>query len=273
MRERRVSYLIGMGIGAVLALVGGGTLLARPAGATTGDSGWTLVSSPNPGSSDDYLTGVSCPNLSHCWAVGSQANGGSPYQTLVPQGLILGMQNDNWSIPDLSQAGVSTPTGTGNQLSGVTCLSATDCWAVGTYILPNSGASMTLIDSWGGTASTLFAGTPNQDEHFNYLNSISCGDGADCAAVGAYGNEDPTLVLMYGGGASPTPTPTPTSTPPNRPATPTPTGAPLPSTGGGSVPPRTPAGAELGPVTLTAGLAVLLLTGAAAVGRRMLRSH
>lgn len=69
-----------------------------------------------------------------------------------------------------------------NQLAGVACASAADCWAVGRYF--NGVATQTLILHWNGQA-WLQAVAPNTSvSTFNQLYGVTCVSAADCWAVG-----------------------------------------------------------------------------------------
>lgn len=69
--------------------------------------------------------------------------------------------------------------GSGAMLYGVSCLSAANCMAVGSY------SSGTLAEHWNGTAWKPQA-TPNPaGAYVVYLNSVSCSSGG-CTAVGSY---------------------------------------------------------------------------------------
>lgn len=56
----------------------------------------------------------------------------------------------NWSIVDSPNADVTRQ----NELDGVMCVSASDCWAVGDYYTP-ANAYQTLIEHWDGTSWTI----------------------------------------------------------------------------------------------------------------------
>ena len=82
---------------------------------------WSVVSSPSPGAGSNVLQDVSCVASTDCWAVGFSTDGGdSPDRTVAEH------YNGSWFV-------VPTPdSGGGNgSLDGVTCLSASNCWAVG----------------------------------------------------------------------------------------------------------------------------------------------
>src|SRR3989442_4417555 len=87
---------------------------------------WSIVSSPNTDATQsNQLSGVTCLSASDCWAVGSYFNAAS-----VAQPLIEHWDGTSWAIVPSPNTGSEQ----GNLLSGlagVTCVSASDCWAVG----------------------------------------------------------------------------------------------------------------------------------------------
>jgi hypothetical protein len=159
------------GFAAVVALV----LTPVLAGATSGT--WTLATSTNPGTSENSLHGVACPNANDCWAVGYQSTAG-PTQTLIEH-----WDGTSWStVASGNENNGSTLWD--NELSGVTCVSTTDCWAVGTYVAVGQITfDEPLWEHWDGTtwtASTFVVGVA-----INYwLNAVSCADASHCWAVG-----------------------------------------------------------------------------------------
>jgi hypothetical protein len=79
-------------------------------------SAWTIVASPNRGTSANDLHGVSCKSPTSCQAVG---NAGT--QTLV----------ESWNGSTWSVAASPNPGTQITVLFGVSCTSATSCTAVG----------------------------------------------------------------------------------------------------------------------------------------------
>ena len=77
--------------------------------------------------------------------------------------------NPTWSVASSRNYGGSDSI---NSLDGVSCVSATSCTAVGSYVSP-SGVDRTLIESWNGTAWTL-ASSRNYgtSESTNYLKTF-----------------------------------------------------------------------------------------------------
>jgi hypothetical protein len=153
---------------------------------TPGATGtWSIVSSPNPSQSINTLYGVSCVSASDCWAVGFYANGGAP-QTLIER-----WDGTSWAI-------VSSPNTSAtqdNSLFGVTCASASDCWAVGYYYTStlNLQSYLTLIERWDGTSWSIVT-SPNAGLLFNILTAVTCASASNCLAVGYYVS-DSTIAL------------------------------------------------------------------------------
>ncbi len=135
---------------------------------------WSIVGSPNNGASQNKLNGVTCTSTSNCWAVGHYVNGSGVVQTLIEQ-----WNGSVWSIV----SGSPNNGALNNILTGVTCASATECWAVGNYA-NNSGFQQTLIELWDGSSWTL-ATSPNRSvSQNNYLNGVTCASATECWAVG-----------------------------------------------------------------------------------------
>jgi tripartite motif-containing protein 71 len=139
-------------------------------------SSWQVVSSPNPaGATDSRFEGVSCVSSTSCTAVGyfQDHNGTS---TLVEK-----WNGTTWSI-------IASPNRTGyarNYLYGVSCVSSSECWAVGksAYTAEEEAAGKAptaLLERWNGTAwsITMLSQPPTQ------LNAVSCFSATSCMAVG-----------------------------------------------------------------------------------------
>ena len=70
-------------------------------------------------------------------------------------------------------------------LRGVTCASASDCWAVGNYLDLSNGTGGSLIQRWNGTSWTVVS-SPNSLEPYNILTDVTCTSASNCWAVGDY---------------------------------------------------------------------------------------
>jgi Dockerin type I domain len=148
---------------------------------------WSVVPTPSPGpTSSSFLSGVSCLNANDCWAAGSYsaASTGTVGFGNVPIGnqpLVEHWDGTSWSI-------VTSPPGPGDTaLRGVSCLSATDCWAVG-----HSGDEVirTFVEHYDGTLWTIVP-SPNQSSPTNALYAVTCTSSTDCWAVGQFFNTVP----------------------------------------------------------------------------------
>ena len=147
--------------------------------AATGDQSltWSIVPSPNANAINNVLSGVSCASASDCTAVGWHVHTtGGPSRTLIES-----WNGTTWSIvPSRNPRSVSS-------LNDVSCVSASDCTAVGS----DTGAgiaSKTLVESWNGTTWTVVP-SPNAASHrhdTNDLNGVSCVSASNCTAVGSY---------------------------------------------------------------------------------------
>src|SRR5205085_7834008 len=111
----------------------------------------------------------------------SFAVGDAPQGTPSPSGA-----QSRWSIMIPPQA---KGTLTNNYLNAVTCVSESDCWAVGAYI---GDANQTLIEHWNGT-SWAIVDSPNTDPTLdNILYGVTCRSTSDCWAVGGSLTSDGT---------------------------------------------------------------------------------
>jgi hypothetical protein len=163
-------------------------------------STWSVVSAPNTGIEywGDVFTGVSCVSAGDCTAVGYYTNSNGVTETLIES-----WNGSAWSI-------VSSPNEGGadqyNTLAGVSCLSASDCTAVGTETNLSNTDGSTLVESWNGTAWSIVS-SPNENGGSvpSSLNAVSCVSASDCTAVGvstvddAYQTSAETVVESWNG--------------------------------------------------------------------------
>ncbi len=171
----------------LLLLVGVvGAASARGAAA----SGWSLQHTPNPaGATSSHLNGVSCASGSACTSVGYYDNGTTDL-TLAER-----WNGTKWSI----QKPPTPSGGTGLELTGVSCTSASACTAVGYYY--NGTTDVTLAERWNGTKWSIqkppnpTGGTDSQ------LDGVTCTSGSACTAVGEYysGTAQVTLAERWNG--------------------------------------------------------------------------
>src|SRR5437870_826974 len=138
---------------------------------------WAIVTSPNTSTTQNNLLGVTCVSASDCWAVGSYDAGSG-----APKSLIEHWDGRAWAVEPSPNA--SLPS---NVLTDGTCVSASDCWAVGfsQSLVGAYNINQTLIERWDGTAWTIVT-SPNTSALDNYLDSVTCVSASDCWAVGYY---------------------------------------------------------------------------------------
>lgn len=148
-------------------------------------TGWSRVSVPEPGGGGavdyDYLDSVACPTRADCWAVGYYGNRSN---AAVNEAL-------QWNGRRWTKVHTPQPAGAGrqadrNELRGVACPAATDCWAVGTRT-KKSGAYVIEALHWNGKKWKSVA-TPNpagagSDEQ-NVSDGVFCSSRSNCVAVG-----------------------------------------------------------------------------------------
>jgi hypothetical protein len=150
---------------------------------------WTIVNSPNALTVQNFLVGVTCASASDCWAVGYTNDAGvtSAHQTLIER-----WNGNSWAIVSAP----NTSTTQHNWLTGVTCASASECWAVG-YIV--SSTYQTLIEHWNGMSWELVTSPNSSSTQLNLLYGVACASASDCWAVGVWstGSAWQTLTEHY----------------------------------------------------------------------------
>jgi hypothetical protein len=121
----------------------------------------------------NYLLSVSCPDASHCFAVGQHTKPLGQPVTAIEQ-----LSGGTWApVPS-----PKPPGSTFTMLGGVACTSARNCLAVGTYGTSPS-TSFPLAQRWNGTAWSLVS-VPTAGSTSSRLESIACTSARNCWAVG-----------------------------------------------------------------------------------------
>ncbi len=155
---------------------------------------WAIQPSPTPSTTYSYegatLTSVSCPNTTHCMAVGYTEE--TRNRTFAEY-----WNGSEWTLQTIPQDEKSPYNW--NRLYGVSCASASDCEAVGSSDYP-------LIAHWDGTSWRL--ASPANSTEPAVLTAIDCTTTSACTAVGEHSNH--TLAERWNGTtwtAENTPTP------------------------------------------------------------------
>lgn len=133
---------------------------------------WTRFAVPSPtGASSAALNGVSCKSTTACTAVGYWVDSTNKQRRLVER-----WNGTTWTVFDKQSAG-----GAEQQLTGVSCTSATACMAVGTK--RTSTYDQTL--AWHSGSTTFSTSSPmNPGVYGNDLAGVSCTSSFVCTAVG-----------------------------------------------------------------------------------------
>jgi len=167
---------------------------------------WTIVASP---SHDPTLTSqlysVTCVASNNCWAAGTYTEDvnylggpergycGTSISTSICRNYVEHWDGTSWSdastIPALTTPNQDGGTPYADQLSAVTCLSATDCRLLGQYFDSND-VSQPFAISWNGTAwdatVTLLPTQSSGGAHDTWPNSEACITASNCWVVGQY---------------------------------------------------------------------------------------
>jgi hypothetical protein len=158
---------------------------------------WSIAPTPDTSPTEpNQLSGIACLSGDDCWAVGWAVPG---YHRYI-RNLAEHWDGTAWSI-------VPTPDTNRkiNELNAVTCVSESDCWAVGiagrdAHQQQHSGE--VLIEHWNGSVWSMVRdfGVSGPGVVANELNAVACSDTTDCWAVGtAFGAQEQTLTAHWNG--------------------------------------------------------------------------
>lgn len=138
---------------------------------------WSVQRPPAPaGAQSTSLLGVSCVSASGCVAVGSYRSTAGVVKTLAEA-----WNGSSWSIqPTPNPAGA-----TAGNLLGVSCLSASACFAVGDF-RSGSGVRRVLAEAWHGSSWSIQPAPIPAGASRSFLNDVSCRSASACTAVGTY---------------------------------------------------------------------------------------
>ncbi len=132
---------------------------------------WTIQSTPNPsGAKESRLESVSCTSSTACTATGYYVNSSGTTVNLA----------ERWNGSEWTIQSTPNPAGAAKAiLHDVSCVSASDCWAVGES--QEAGKEPTsLLERWNGSTWTI----QTLPEPTKSLSSISCPATTWCMAVG-----------------------------------------------------------------------------------------
>lgn len=157
-------------------------------------SGTTWVSEPVPapaGSSYVELNGVSCSAENSCEAIGSYANSSGLTLALAER-----WNGTTWAMQNAPNLGPRTSLN--DVLSGIDCVTATDCFAVGYHGTANVNQDVALAERWNGTAwNAVTMPTANGDIGAQAY-TIDCSSDTACVAGGAAEQQTGTNGYCFG---------------------------------------------------------------------------
>jgi hypothetical protein len=143
-------------------------------------SAWSItpsVASPSP--DGGYLYGITCVDDADCWASGSTTDG---------NGNASGILMERWNGAAWVDASASVPgSSTQGILNGISCLSAVQCWAVGSLGGFGGGGGgnfqpQAIIENWNGSSWSVDP-SPNASAA-SLLATVTCVRAVGCIAAG-----------------------------------------------------------------------------------------
>jgi hypothetical protein len=164
----------------IAASNGAGTAYGSDRTFVTASPVWSVEATVNKvGSKENWLRGVSCSSTTRCMAVGSYKNSSNTLVTLAER-----------RPPLMAWQAETTPNPTGateSVLSSVSCVSPSECMAVGWY-KNSSGVKVTLAERWiSGIWSIVSTPNPSGAKASTLL-GVSCTSSTACTAVGSFTN-------------------------------------------------------------------------------------
>jgi hypothetical protein len=154
-------------------LIAGAITLAAPGAASGAVLAGTHTGAPSAAATARELSGVSCPAVKECVAVGfdQSANGGNG-----------GPLAETWNGKTWKAVTLPLPAaGVSGELSGVSCPTTKECVAVGQY----SGGL--LAETWNGKAWAPKGLLRPKGAGGGFLQGVSCATAKSCVAVGIAG--------------------------------------------------------------------------------------
>jgi hypothetical protein len=189
MRSARAAVFALCGIACVLGVFGGASAAAANASSglqiSWGASGVAaLPSNASPAGFNDAVWSVSCSSAGNCSAVGNYID-----NTGNLDGLLLTETAGQWGTGVEAVLPANAATNQDARVYGVSCSSAGNCSAVGSYRAgsgPEQGLLLTeTAGVWApGVEAVLPADGGSID--YDFLKSISCSSPGNCTAVGMY---------------------------------------------------------------------------------------
>jgi hypothetical protein len=131
------------------------------------------------------LRSVSCASAGNCTAVGDYDDSSGH-----EQGLLLTETSGRWATGVEASLPANARTQPNVVLKSVSCASAGNCTAVGTYANSDTFKGLLVTETSGTWATGVEAPLPANagTDPYVYLSSVSCASAGNCTAVGQYQN-------------------------------------------------------------------------------------
>src|SRR5206468_1742698 len=137
----------------------------------------------NAGLGGSYVRSVSCSSAGNCSAVGEYADNAGHFR----EGLLLTKTGGSWSTGVEAALPANASATPGVVVNSVSCFSAGNCGAVGSYFDDSGHLQGLLLTETAGLWSTgVEADLPANAGGLVSLSSISCATAGNCSAVGLY---------------------------------------------------------------------------------------
>ncbi len=120
---------------------------------------------------------------------------------LVGAGVVVAVGAQSAAAADWSIQPVPLPQRPAStELSGVSCLSTSDCIAVGVAYVNATGNSIPVVEHWNGTSWSIErTPIPLLNDGGGALSGVSCVSSSACIAVGSFGPEGSPLAERWNG--------------------------------------------------------------------------
>jgi hypothetical protein len=151
-----------------------GTATSGPLALHWNGGNWSSAGIAPVSTAGGQLNGVTCVSSTDCWAVGTSNIAAGP-SSGTTQSLIEHWDGHGWT----ASPGLGSPLY--NALTGVSCVDATHCLAVGWISGTPAETSYTVV--WDGHVWTPI-GASDEASGYGALLSVSCVTASDCWAVG-----------------------------------------------------------------------------------------
>jgi hypothetical protein len=179
-------------VGSAGGPVSGGAVLVNQVLHWDGKTWSVAPSMPDPAGhapgDDNFLATIACTSAGNCWAAGEY--GSAPGGDFSAHNEMLHWSQGKWvSVPAPNPGGAAA--GDTNAIQSLSCPSASDCWAAGSYGGPGGAAWLDELLHWDGTKwSQVSVPNPAGAGHgkTNVLNGVACSSSTDCWAVGDLGD-------------------------------------------------------------------------------------